>query len=319
MKADVSKKLGLFVSILLAAVIAVSLTGASSAEFSQCTGVDDNLFSCGYWSKPPHICSVCPCFGFSGTYALAFVWGEGFQTGAVVKLEMADRTITACSTMVLCGSCAFCTFDLRGASPGQWDVRLTNPDGGSDVLGKGFTVIGCLKYLGTEGIPKEGPLEQEPPAPPTVPGAKPVPTLEPISQDPAPIEETDPVPVEEITPVVPAPVEDTPAPEAPAPTTPVINEPPVVDQTLQLPFSPQSVRVGEKVELVISSRDFPAYTTVIFEKDGVKILYQKPTISAGKLTIQLNASAMAPGKWKILLLIPGEGRITLEEKLTVTE
>ena len=73
--------------------------------------------------------------------------GSDFQSGATVKLSKTGQAdIEADNVVVMSGSRITCDFDLRGAFPGKWTVRVTNSDAQYAELADGFTVMG-LVYL----------------------------------------------------------------------------------------------------------------------------------------------------------------------------
>jgi hypothetical protein len=74
--------------------------------------------------------------------------GGNFQTTGTttVTLLYAGETISATNVTVVTASQITCDFDLRGASPGQWTVRVTNPNTQYAKLDDSFAVKG-LFYL----------------------------------------------------------------------------------------------------------------------------------------------------------------------------
>jgi len=95
---------------------------------------------------PPTITGITPSSGNNnGVVHVTNLAGSGFQTGAEVTLKMGQAVISA-TNVSASGSKITCDFDLWGVSPGQWTVRVTNPDSEYVELIDGFTVNG-LFYL----------------------------------------------------------------------------------------------------------------------------------------------------------------------------
>ena len=114
------------------------------------TTVGQDLFNniIVYMITPVPIRSIIPNYGIMGNQSLSFTLnGTGFQPEATVQLTnfvlinppnqtSIDATISTISPTQITG-----TFDLRGAAIGQYDVVVTNPNGQSAILPKGFTVL----------------------------------------------------------------------------------------------------------------------------------------------------------------------------------
>jgi len=109
------------------------------------------------------VANVFPGSGGNAGQVSVQVGGGGFIDGATVKLRRAGQAdIAAVRTGVDIGGASIAaTFDLTGASPGSWDVVVTNPDATSRTLSGGFTVrpgIGPSLWLDVIGIiPRAGP------------------------------------------------------------------------------------------------------------------------------------------------------------------
>ena len=109
------------------------------------------------------IANVFPGSGGNAGQVSVQVGGSSFVDGASVKLRRAGQAdIAAVPTGVDIGGASIAaTFDLTGASPGGWDVVVTNPDSTSRTLSGGFTVrpgIGPSLWLDVIGIiPRAGP------------------------------------------------------------------------------------------------------------------------------------------------------------------
>jgi hypothetical protein len=90
---------------------------------------------------PPKITGVVPPFGFRNSLAIMVIFGTNFQPGATVSLVKDGTVINASGAWVLPGGrLMICTFNLRGAPLGWYDVRVTNPDGGVGILTHAFYV-----------------------------------------------------------------------------------------------------------------------------------------------------------------------------------
>jgi trimeric autotransporter adhesin len=84
---------------------------------------------------------VQPNHGGNSGPVTAVVEGNGFQSGAAVKLTRAGQDIIGTAVTVTPGGGSLsATFDLKGKVPGFWDVVVTNPDSTSATLLSGFTV-----------------------------------------------------------------------------------------------------------------------------------------------------------------------------------
>jgi len=99
---------------------------------------------------PPAITSITPNSGHNNEVVhITNLAGSNFQTvgTTTAKLIKAGETdINATNVTVVNASQITCDFNLRGASPGKWTVRVTNPDTQYAELANGFTVKGFV-YL----------------------------------------------------------------------------------------------------------------------------------------------------------------------------
>ncbi len=104
------------------------------------------------FSINPTISSIAPNYGTIANNPLNFtLYGTGFNAGATVQLTnfvLIDPTlpnpgsIDATGVSVSGGGTSINgRFDLTKAGIGQYDVVVTNPDGQSAILSKGFTVL----------------------------------------------------------------------------------------------------------------------------------------------------------------------------------
>ncbi len=88
------------------------------------------------------ITRILPAAGGNAGSVTALVSGGGFAEGSTVKLSRAGQPDIAGSPMQVDegGSAIAATFDLRGASPGAWNVVVVEPDSTSRTLPNGFIV-----------------------------------------------------------------------------------------------------------------------------------------------------------------------------------
>ncbi len=128
--------------LLTVALAACSLPAFSGAYFTHTATLDGLSVSTGSWAEPPHICCVAPCSGLTGCGVHLLILGTGFVPGARVELLHGSRAIAADGELQICPGSIACHFSLWGACGGHWDLRVTNPDGGSYTLKKGFLVLG---------------------------------------------------------------------------------------------------------------------------------------------------------------------------------
>jgi hypothetical protein len=95
-------------------------------------------------SLPPDPQSVTPRRGYNTASIRVTITGSGFEAGAQVRLVMSGQSpIYASSVQVPSPDKITCTFDLKGATPGMWDLEVTNPDGQNGILTNAFEVIPC--------------------------------------------------------------------------------------------------------------------------------------------------------------------------------
>ncbi len=95
----------------------------------------------GVAEAAPNILTVLPSSGpNTGPIDLSFT-GTGFVAGATTQLEMTGQSPIV-GTDVSVGSplTMSATYDITAAAPGEWDVRVTNPDTTTDVCGGCFVV-----------------------------------------------------------------------------------------------------------------------------------------------------------------------------------
>lgn len=89
----------------------------------------------------PVIASVCPRRSVNGVKLTITIRGSGFQRTPRINIGRAGKWIKATSIKVISASMLRCTFDLRWAAPGSWDLFLRNPDGQGTSLSPALEVI----------------------------------------------------------------------------------------------------------------------------------------------------------------------------------
>jgi hypothetical protein len=95
-----------------------------------------------YLNEAPTVSTISPNTATNAGTVQATVSGLCFRTGTTVKLTKAGASdITGTSVSVSSLSALTCRFNLTGKAPGQWDVVVTNPDGLSGTLAKGFFIV----------------------------------------------------------------------------------------------------------------------------------------------------------------------------------
>lgn len=99
-----------------------------------------------YSDPAPALSSISPDWGYNNEVVDVTLTGSDFQSGATVKLIKGQAEIVADNPVAVSDSQITCDLDLRGASPGKWTVRVTNPDTQHMDLGNHFTVK-MLVYL----------------------------------------------------------------------------------------------------------------------------------------------------------------------------
>lgn len=93
---------------------------------------------------PPTISGITPNQGGRGTtVAITDLAGTGFESGTIVKLTKSGRSgIVATDVTVVDNNKVTCSFPIpTSSSTGWWRVVVTNPDGQSATLNKGFEIL----------------------------------------------------------------------------------------------------------------------------------------------------------------------------------
>jgi hypothetical protein len=97
-------------------------------------------------NTPPTVTSISPSTAKTGTSPLFSVTltGTGFIPGdTLTKVTLSGNglnTLTGSNVVVSLSTQITCTIDLTGAKAGTYNVIVTNPDGQSGRLNKGFKV-----------------------------------------------------------------------------------------------------------------------------------------------------------------------------------
>lgn len=92
-------------------------------------------------ANAPLVSAIIPKMGLKDTVVSVSINGTNFKNGAKVILTAPGLTdINGSSVKVISQSQISCDFDLTGATPGIYDVKVVNSDGQSGVLTKAFAV-----------------------------------------------------------------------------------------------------------------------------------------------------------------------------------
>lgn len=95
-----------------------------------------------YLNEAPSVISISPVSSPNTGSVPVTISGLIFRPGATVKLQKAGSpSIGAFNVNVASLSSITCSFNLTGKATGQWDVVVTNSDGLSGSLAKGFCVV----------------------------------------------------------------------------------------------------------------------------------------------------------------------------------
>jgi uncharacterized repeat protein (TIGR01451 family) len=104
--------------------------------------LQDMGWTFGTTAPAPTVTSITPNTGLdTGIVSITNLVGTNFQSGATVKLtKSGESDINATNVNVASDTQITCDLDLTGATAGQWNVVVTNPDAQSGTLSNGFTV-----------------------------------------------------------------------------------------------------------------------------------------------------------------------------------
>lgn len=92
-------------------------------------------------ANAPIVSAIIPKMGLKDTVVPVSVTGANFKNGAQVVLTAPGLTeIKGSSVKVISESQISCDFNLNGATPGVYDVKVINADGQFGVLNKAFAV-----------------------------------------------------------------------------------------------------------------------------------------------------------------------------------
>jgi hypothetical protein len=125
---DKEKKVNATLKLFIAVILGIMILGFSHLP--------------SYAQSAPTVSGITPGSGVRGTTVnITDLAGTDFAEGATVKLTRSGRPdIIAASVVVASSAQITCTFHLTGATAGQWNVVVTNPDAQSGTLTNGFTV-----------------------------------------------------------------------------------------------------------------------------------------------------------------------------------
>ena len=113
------------------------------------------------FAEMPTVTSITPASSARGMVNVTLT-GTRFVDGASVFLKKAgEADIVAASVMVVSESQITCSLDLTGATSGDWDVVLTNPDNLSATLPGGFAVPYQVTAAVSGGHGSVSPIVQE--------------------------------------------------------------------------------------------------------------------------------------------------------------
>ena len=128
----------------------LDLTGETAGQWNvvviNLTSGEEGSLPNGFsvMNPAPTLTGITPNTGYNNdTVFITNLAGTNFLTTGttIVNLTKSGETnITATNMNVVSPSQITCRFNIIGATPGQWDVVMTSPDGQSAVLTNGFTV-----------------------------------------------------------------------------------------------------------------------------------------------------------------------------------
>ncbi len=136
------------VTPLLAAgnkTVSLSITAPPNASYLTVAGQDSaivNIIDNGSPTGPLSLSSISTSHGGNGGVIASTIYGSNIGDGATVKLTRAGQTDIPGANVhtAVGGKSIIAVFDLRGASPGSWNVVVTNPDSSTQQLTNGFQV-----------------------------------------------------------------------------------------------------------------------------------------------------------------------------------
>jgi len=106
----------------------------------------------------PTVTGITPNSGNNTGIVSTDLTGSNFRSGATVALTKSGETaIDADNITGVTSNTLSCDFDLTGATPGKWNVVVTNPDHQSGQLANGFTVTGNSGFVYLPAVLKNYP------------------------------------------------------------------------------------------------------------------------------------------------------------------
>jgi len=106
----------------------------------------------------PTVTGITPNSGDNTGLVSTNLAGSNFRSGATVALTRSGETaIDADNVTVVTSNTLTCDLDLTGATPGKWNVVVTNPNSQSGELANGFTVTGNSGFVYLPAVLKNYP------------------------------------------------------------------------------------------------------------------------------------------------------------------
>jgi hypothetical protein len=118
----------------------VSVGAVTSYTFSDVTANHKIRATFAPDVPAPTVTRIAPSSGLRNTSVTVTISGSNFTPGATVILLRGGKVINASSVTVLSNSLIICTFNLKNAELGKYDVVVKNPDGQEGRLITAFNV-----------------------------------------------------------------------------------------------------------------------------------------------------------------------------------
>ncbi|MHB8512331.1 MAG: beta strand repeat-containing protein [Actinomycetota bacterium] len=135
----------------LNATISIDPAAATTARDIVVTNPDGGVGTCtGCFtvSAAPGVSSSTPNAVSNSSPVTVTITGSGFVSGATASLQQSGQSDIPGTSIVFNSATSLkATFDVTGASPAVWALRVTNPDGGSSVCAGCFTIGGAAPTL----------------------------------------------------------------------------------------------------------------------------------------------------------------------------
>ena len=131
-------------STTMSVVLSVTTSAATGARDITLTNTDHGTSTCSGCltiATGPTVTSGNPSAGSNNGSVTVTITGTGFVSGATASLQRSGQSdIVGTSVQFVNATTLKATFDLTLASPGAWDISVTNPDFGTGVCTGCFTV-----------------------------------------------------------------------------------------------------------------------------------------------------------------------------------